>query len=416
MLTASQQTAYELLSKTDKNIFLTGGAGTGKSYLIKKFISESDKYIECTASTGAAAILIEGCTFHRFFGLGIIKDQEELIKRALSNDRVWETIGDAETIIIDEISMLSGAMITAADAICKKIRGNEDPFGGIRMIAVGDFFQLPPITMKGEVTDWAFNSPSWCFETVELTELVRSDNEEFHTVLNQLRVGCVSNETDSYLKSKHGYNEEYTRIFSTREEVSKWNDECLSRIQEQKFTYKTTTSGPSMQCEALLKVLPVDTFIHLKKNAHIMLRANDPDGSYVNGSTGIIEKIDDDNEEIHIILDDKQRKVVIRKKRWELLAPKGEVLASARQFPISLAYAITIHKAQGASIDNVEARLTRVWEFGQSYVAISRAKNPDTLLVPSYERKKILVSPEVLRFHNIEVQKPKTIVNLGGFM
>ena len=183
-LTKSQEEALAALNG-DSNVFLTGPAGTGKSFLVNYYIAKHNPKIPVVCSTGAAAVLVGGRTFHSFFGLGTLQDSHEyILAQALANEHLVRRIKYADAIIIDEISMLPGRALNVANLICKTIREQPDmPFGGIRIIAVGDFYQLPPVKSDfDKKIEWAFNSFTWdeCkFKCFELKEFMRSSDLEF---------------------------------------------------------------------------------------------------------------------------------------------------------------------------------------------------------------------------------------------
>lgn len=401
-LNEDQSQGLDLLSSTE-NVFLTGGAGTGKSYLLKTFLKgvDSDAY-PILASTGAAAVLVGGRTFHSFFGLGIMEGgAEATIERALKDRRVTKRLKKAAAIVIDEISMISGEILSVAEQIARGARHSSQPWGGLRVIAVGDFAQLPPITRNSNQRDWAFLSPTWQmsdFHNIHLKTIMRARNDtEFCLALHDARRGEMSERLQQLLEWRKtqptDQEEEATRLYARKVDVEKINLARLAKIVKPMLSYQTKYVGDERYLKNLKASAPIPEIIEIKKGAFVMLRQNDPKGRWVNGSLGHVEYADETSIEVKLL---KGSTVEIEPVSFALLDADGKEVASAKNFPISLAYAITIHKAQGATLDKVVASLSNLWEPGQAYVAMSRVTSSEGLFIESWDKKSFIADPKVL--------------------
>lgn len=402
-LTDCQNEALKLLNGSE-NIFLTGVAGSGKSFLLQHFLKDKNsKTHPVVASTGAAAVLVKGVTFHSFFGLGIMEGGlEKTITRALKDARLRKRINQVDTIIVDEVSMISGVTLEAAENICREVRKSIVPWGGIRIIAVGDFGQLPPVSLGGKPKDWAFQSHTWehsNFQVAYLKTVMRSQDEKFLRVLNFIRNGQVNFEVHNFLNSKVRKPEEDftgTILFSHRQSVEDYNLTKLENLKGDVLSFKTTYSGSAKFLEAIKKAAPVPEVLHLKIGALVMIRKNDPMGAYVNGSLGTVKSAKEGELKVELLNGNTAK---LETESFSYMNPEGEVVAAADNFPVNLAWATTIHKSQGITLDAATIDLSRVFEAGQAYVALSRVKNADALYLSSWNPKAIRASDEVKSFH-----------------
>lgn len=409
-LTPCQDVALKALTQTHENIFLTGSAGSGKSHLIKEFLKGKDKKaFPILASTGSAAVLVGGRTFHSFFGLGIMQGGfDVVVEKALKNKQVMSRLKAINTFVLDEVSMIPGDALRTAETICGYARQKAHlPWGGARVIAVGDFSQLPPVTQGGGPKPWAFLDPVWektNFMPCVLKTLVRSQDEEFLKVLNWVRQGVVNEDVRSFLNERTFEDVQDTRdtpyFFPLRKQSEDLNQKRLSEIETELYSFRTEYKGASHAIEALKKnhFLPED--LQLKKSAFVMIRVNDPSYKFVNGSLGHVLDIEekDDGTVVHVQLLNK-RIVEIEKMIFSILDADGDPIATAENFPLTLAYATTIHKSQGMTVDKMCVDLRRLWEPGQAYVALSRLRSGDGLHLMGWSEKSITVDRDVVKFH-----------------
>jgi len=417
-LTEAQKNGWFILQKKNTNCFLTGHAGTGKTHLLKQWLSKHSykRGVKVMASTGMAAVAIGGRTFHSFFGLGIGKGKdEEIVDHTCKNGRKVQLIKETDCIIVDEISMLSGRLINIANIICQHIRGNPSPWGGIKVITCGDFGQLPPISDDGSPTiDWAFKSETWKssdMKTIFLDDPVRTEDVEFLNILDKVRVGHVDLSVAKFLKNhildpSEIDSFEGTRIYSTRAKVDEFNRRKLDELPSEEVTFQTSYTGNEQYFETLKNSLPIPDLLVLKKDALVMLRVNDMDGKFINGTLArviICHKFQHYLELENILT---HERFIVYKHTFEWQNDTGKVVAEARNFPVTLAWACTIHKSQGASISRLLVDMGYLWEYGQAYVALSRSSDPTNLKIINPNVDGIKACPEVIEFYeNLETSQ-----------
>jgi ATP-dependent exoDNAse (exonuclease V) alpha subunit len=402
-LSPEQSTALELL-QSGENVFLTGGAGSGKSFLIRHFMqSLNAKEFPILASTGAAAVLLGGRTFHSFFGLGIMDGGPQKTLERVSQDlRTLKRISKVEGIIIDEISMIPGAALEVAEELSRIARDSSLPWGGMRVIVVGDFAQLPPVTNNGRARDWCFLSGMWQrsgFQTCILSHNQRVKDNHFLDVLADVRAGKVTVNVKDYLNSRlreHDEEDFATRLFPRRDQAEFVNSKKLSQIPFPEVVIDSIYLGSEKHMEILRKTSPIQPQIRIKKEARVMFVQNDPQKRWVNGTRGWVREIMPDKI---MVEKDNGREVTVDKTQMSLQDAEGNIVASVINFPLILAYATTIHKSQGATIDELWVDLQKLWEPGQAYVALSRLPYGEGLKLLSWSPRSIIVDPQVVKFY-----------------
>jgi len=403
-LTSCQESAFQALSGSN-NVFVTGGAGSGKSFLIRYFLRGKDpRDFPVLASTGAAAVLVGGRTFHSFFGLGIMEGGvAATVEKAARNRQVVRRLKKVSGFVVDEVSMLSGETLRAAEIVCRRVRDSELPWGGLRVVAVGDFAQLPPVERFGaRQRGWAFLDPVWnwsAFDRHVLRTQTRCRDEEYMRILNFVRDGVVNAEVKEYLDRRIGVppeNFDGTRLFPRRDETERFNLLKLEGLPGAAHQFETIYSGDAKMLETLKKYTPIPDALSLKEGALVMLRQNDPQQRWVNGSQGFIERIQPHLLRIRLL---NGRMVDIEKASFSLMNAEGETVAAALNFPVSLAWASTIHKSQGATLERMSVNLSQLWEPGQAYVALSRLTSGADLCVEKWDARSIRVDPAVVAFY-----------------
>ncbi len=401
-LNPDQIQALDLLN-SGENVFLTGGAGCGKSFVVRHFMKDlSHKIMPILASTGAAAVLLGGRTFHSFFGLGIMEGGfEASFQRASKDRRLMKRLSEVEGVILDEVSMIPGEALKLAENLSRLARQSELPWGGMRMIAVGDFAQLPPVTRTGK-RDWAFQSQTWDqsgFMPYVLTQNERVQDENYLSVLNKVRIGVVDNEVRDFLDAhqfEHDDSDLATRLFSRRDQSLEYNLARLAEIDKEEIQIPSIYFGSEKHQEMMMKQGPVPVKLNLKVGAEVMFIQNDPQKRWVNGTRGTIVVIEDDK----ITVEKRQgRDVTVEKQQFSYLDADGNIVASVIQFPLTLAYATTIHKSQGATLDELWCDLSNLWEPGQAYVALSRLRYAKGLKVLRWSPNSIKIDPFVRQFY-----------------
>lgn len=405
-LTRCQTTALDILERQG-NVFLTGAAGTGKSFLLHRYLHDKpSEAFPVVASTGAAAVIIGGRTFHSFFGLGIMEGgTEETILRAMRSKKLVNRLLSAVCVVIDEVSMLSGATLNAAERIARTARNRDEPWGGLRIIVVGDFAQLPPVTPGATTKDWAFLHQTWAdsaFTPALLSTVMRTKDSDFLDILNFVRAGTVNDDVRTFLDAHTGYatdDTEGTRLYAHRARADDYNHRRLDAIPGQPRAYETEYTGEARVLDSAKRAMPIPDVLLLKEGALVMMRKNDVSEPqlYVNGSLGHVRRMEDDLLIIELLSGDV---VEVEKQKFSYLDGDGKELLSAWNFPVTLAWATTIHKAQGASLDALIVDLSALWEPGQAYVALSRVRNPGKLYVDRWNASSIRAEPLVTNLYD----------------
>lgn len=402
-LSAEQSHALEMC-ESGENIFLTGGAGSGKSYVIREFMkNKDDKQLPILASTGAAAVLLGGRTFHSFFGLGIMEGgTQATLQRVLQNKATLKRIRNVEGVIIDEISMIPGEALMVAETLSQQARESSLPWGGLRIIAVGDFGQLPPVARYGQKRDWCFLNDVWKrsdFQMCRLKLNQRIQNSNFLNVLEDLREGQLTERAREFLEERtksHDVDHPGTRLFPRREQSEGYNQKKLSEINETELVVDSIYLGEQKYIDYLGKSAPVPAQLKLKVGCQILFLKNDLQKRWVNGTRGTLVHYEADHL---IIKKEGGREVKVEKISFSLLDADANVKASVIQFPVNLAYATTIHKSQGATLDELWCDLAALWEPGHAYVALSRLRDPAGLHIVRWSPKSFITDPEVKKFY-----------------
>ncbi len=394
--------------KTGANVFLTGGPGSGKTHTVNAYVAWlRERGIEpaVTASTGIAATHIGGVTIHSWSGIGIraslsawdidqITGNEQLVKRVLKT----------QVLIIDEISMLQARTFTMVDQVCRAIRQNPAAFGDVQLICVGDFFQLPPVsrTSHGEPpAEFAFASPAWeayrplvCY----LDGQYRQDDDEFLSVLTAIREDKVTSGHIGLLRSRmqaEGDDDgDVVKLFPHNADVDRINAEALRQLDGSPKTFLMRSSGKENVVEALKRGCLSPEVLHLKTGAAVMFTRNNQSMGYVNGTLGVVEGFDATTS-YPVVRTRAGERVIVEPKEWSV-EENGKKRASLEQIPLRLAWAMTVHKSQGMSLDAALMDLSNAFEYGQGYVALSRVRRLSGLYLMGLGQKALSVHPQIL--------------------
>lgn len=419
-LTKKQYLAYDKMIN-GFNVFLTGPGGTGKSYLLKHFINykkntlkKNDKYsLVVTSTTGLSSSLINGVTLHSWAGIGTGEELIDVYYDKIKNNSLklnnWLY---AKILIIDEISMLNPELFQRLDLLGRKLRNNDKPFGGIQIILSGDFCQLPTV-----------NSHYFCFEalnwnsvidyTFYLNENLRLNNSEniFQNSLNEIRLGIVSEETKNLLKSRIKSRENIfgiipTTLYPIKKKVKEYNEKKLKELLDKnidfleynaEYKYSKTISNDQkiFLKDCIDKNKTIDNYIKLCIGAQVIVNVSIPSQNLYNGSRGIIIGFDK-NLPIVKFLDGKEKTIELYK--WEL--DYGTIISKI-QIPLILGWAMTIHKSQGMTLDYVYTDIgDSIFEYGQTYVVLSRVKSLESLFLKNIDFSKIFANPKVIDYYN----------------
>ncbi|MDO8729202.1 MAG: PIF1 family DEAD/DEAH box helicase [bacterium] len=410
----TQKQALEIL-KTGANVFLSGEPGSGKTYTVNQYVSYlRSRKIEAaiTASTGIAATHIGGMTIHSWSGIGIKRKLDKYdLDRISSNERVAKRIRHAKVLIIDEVSMLSPQTLSMVDMVCREVKEDSQAFGGLQVLLVGDFFQLPPVVKRDEINlqnvlieevtaRFAYDAPCWLrtqFLTCYLTEQYRQDDRNFLSILSAIRRNEYNETHHVYIKKRQVTRENapkgIPRLFSHNEDVEKVNAQELSKIKEKERTFEMISQGTPLLIHTLKKGCLSPEILKLKVGAKVMFTKNNPQAGFVNGTLGEVEDLNSFGSPI--IRTRNNRSIVAEPMTWTV-EEGGSVRARITQVPLRLAWAITVHKSQGMSLDEAVMDLSDVFEFGQGYVALSRVRRLSGLYLLGWNKQTFEVHPEVL--------------------
>lgn len=400
-----------------RSCFLTGPPGAGKSYVVRQFVElarKSGKVVSVTASTGMAATHIFGMTIHSWSGIGVrssltSKDIEQIASKDLYARRLLGT----DVLVIDEVSMLSGEFLDMLDVLLSEVRGSSAPFGDVQMVLVGDMFQLPPVQKGGEA-QFAFSSSSWrnldpdpCY----LTEQHRQGDDELREILEAMRRGELRGRHKDMLSSRVGARLEDAsldppRLYSHHVDVDKINQRRLLELAGESRFFTMKYSGSDQYLQQLLRGVLAPQSLELKLGAEVMFVANHPLRLYVNGSLGRVVDLKDRFPVVEMAND--KRCITVEPVSWQV-EEEGVVRAEIRQIPLALAWAITIHKSQGMSLDAAEIDLSRAFTFGMGYVALSRVRRLSGLILRGFNDMALRLDPRVFEFDQTIARRAKSL-------
>ncbi|MFY0606302.1 MAG: helix-turn-helix domain-containing protein [Cyclobacteriaceae bacterium] len=398
-----QSTALSLL-KAGKNVYLTGSAGTGKTYVINQFIEylrEREVPLAVTASTGIAATHIGGQTIHSWSGVGI-KDTigPKDLERIGKNRQTVTRIKAVRVLIIDEISMLSGKVLSAISEILKHFRKNSEAFGGVQIILSGDFYQLPPVSREivSNREKFAFMAPVWVeagLKICYLTQQFRQGRDTLSFILDEIRSQDISDDSLERLREKledETKLPDAIKLFTHNADVDSMNASKLKENPNRSKAFYAETQGQSNILESLKMSVLASPELELKEGAQVMFVKNNPDKGYFNGSTGIISRFEDEEGYPVVELLD-GNEIIASPEEWMVTDENETILASFKQVPLRLAWAITVHKSQGMTLSQATLDLSKTFEAGQGYVALSRLKSWDGLVLEGINRISLELDP-----------------------
>jgi len=421
-----------------KSIFVTGPGGSGKSYLLEALQEEFrllGKVLAITALTGCAALLLgpKAKTLHSWAGIGLGKgDIDAIISSIVMNGRKKKAWIKTDCLVIDEVSMMTPQLLEMLDAVGRRVRKcRTEPFGGLQVVFVGDFYQLPPVS--NDKSPFAFQSPLWnqiVKATISLKTIYRQSDEIFQKVLGEARTGTLSQESIEILKGRMNlpWKKEVIRptlLFTRNADVGEINYSHFAKLGGEAKVYKVRTVQPSeavpgtldgflktstqiahglttqeltWAIERLDKDAPYEKELTLKVDAQVMLLVNlNQEAGLINGSRGIVKSFDKEGNPV-VLFASNNIMVPVKPHVWKI---EGETNLGREQIPLRLAYALTIHKAQGASLDSAFIDIgSSTFEYGQAYVALSRVRNLNSLFVYEFDPKAFRVHPYVNDFYN----------------
>ncbi len=398
----TQQHALNIL-KLGKNVFLTGAAGSGKTYVLNEYIAYLKKNaipVAITASTGIAATHMNGKTIHSWAHMGI---KDEMTTSDLNNlfgrKEYRLAITEAKVLIIDEVSMLHDYRLDMVDKILRKMHGKDEPFGGIQVVLCGDLFQLPPIT-RGGPARYITNSEAWASMDIHvcyLTDQYRHDDDNLSNLLNEMRTGEVSEMSLELLMAQTdadlGNDIVPTKLYTHNIDVDAINAKELAKLGGTEKTFKMTSKGDRHVGSSLRKSCLAPEELKLKKGAVVMFVQNNYTKGYVNGTLGKVISFNSDGLPVVQTLAGK----IITAAMGSWRVEEGtDVIAEINQLPLRLAWAITIHKSQGMTLDAAQIDLSKSFVLGMGYVALSRVRTLDSINLLGLNHQALLVDPVVI--------------------
>ena len=420
-LNSKQNEAFKAM-KNGFNIFITGPGGSGKSHVINFFVEyyknnyeDDENKLYVTSSTGLSSLLINGITINQYSGIGIgDKEIDYYVKKISKNKKTRERWRNTKILIIDEVSMISSDIFEKLDIIGQKIRKNGKPFGGIQIILSGDFLQLPPV----KANEFCFESFSWdiCInKTFYFDKIIRQKNGEFQNILNKIRVGNVDADVvetlekcrNRVLKNDKGIMP--TLLFSRKDMVKTYNDSKLQELIDKGektveykskyvFSSKVREEVKPDYIQLINSQYNIDDNIVLTKYSQVMLNVNGIDEGLANGSRGIIIDFTNDEKQNPIVYFLNGKTIEIKPKDYKIEEEKDSVIK--KQIPLIHAWAITIHKAQGMSLEYIETDIgNSIFEYGQAYVVLSRIKNLEGLSLINIDYSRIKANPKIIKFY-----------------
>lgn len=414
----TQSEALDIL-KTGANVFLTGEPGSGKTHTVNAYVAYlRERGIEpaITASTGIAATHIGGMTIHSWSGIGIKKRLSAYdLDRIGSNEYLVKRIARAKVLIIDEVSMLSPETLDAVDAVCRSLKESREPFGGLQIVLVGDFFQLPPIVKRevleedgeqvlfadaeSECPRFAYHSSAWersQFLVCYLTEQHRQDDADYLELLSALRANAFTGKHRAHLEKRRVGTkvlpEGAPKLYSHNADVDRMNEEMLRRLSAKENVFMMTAQGPDWIVANMKKSCLSPERLALKKGASVMFTKNNPRLGYVNGTLGKVEGFAAGSP---MVRTHDKRMIIVEPMEWAI-EENGKIRARINQLPLRLAWAITVHKSQGMSLDEAVMDLSQVFEYGQGYVALSRVRRLSGLHLLGWNERCFEVHPDIL--------------------
>lgn len=399
-----QPQALDIL-KLGFNVFLTGPAGSGKTFVLNqyiKYLREHGIGVGITAPTGLAATHMGGVTIHSWSGLGIREElSDEDLKKILKRSYLKRRFADTSVLIIDEVSMLRAEQLDLIDQICRAFKKDVRPFGGMQVVLCGDLFQLPPIAKNGKNADFVHKSQIWQDMNIKmcyLQEQYRQNDKVFSQVLNDIRSNDITTETVKILKNRIRRRikskVKATKLYTHNVDVDRINQEALDKIRRKKHHFYMVATGNTLFLDNLKRTCGTGETLELKVGSAVMFVKNNLEEGYVNGTLGKVIAFSDYGFPIVETVDG--REITAFPVSWTL-EEEGKVEAEISQVPLRLAWAITVHKSQGMSLDLAEIDLSKSFVQGMGYVALSRVRSLNGIRLLGINRMALTVNPEVVK-------------------
>ncbi len=399
----NQQQALDIL-KLGHNVYLTGSAGSGKTFLLNNYIGqlkEKGVAVGITASTGIAATHLQGITIHSWSGIGIreelsVQDINAFFKKRHLHRRYLET----KVLVIDEVSMIHSYYLDLVDFACRALKKSDRPFGGLQVVLCGDFFQLPPVSKNGSESKFAPQADVWAQLKLKVCYLdgqYRQQDDQLVKILNQIRTGQAQEETLEILNSRFNRpvpkHSALTKLYTHNADVDEINTRQLNSLPGKTYRYQMRRFGRAKLVNGLVSGCLAPEELLLKKNSAVMFVKNNFEQGYFNGTLGTV--VDFDNKGFPVV-QTAAKKIIALPVSW-VIEEDGQIGAEIMQVPLRLAWAITVHKSQGMSLDAAEIDLSKSFEPGMGYVALSRVKSLNGIRLVGLNKTALLVNEEILK-------------------
>ena len=406
-LNEKQQKAYDLMIQ-GRNVFITGGGGVGKSWLIKYFVENTHKNVAVTSTTGVSSLIIGGCTLHSYLGIGLGKSTvQKLVTNIRKKSFYRNRWTELQILIIDEISMLSPDLFDKINEIAQILRRTGRPFGGIQIILSGDFCQLPCV----DVSSFCFEADCWNIaikHIINLDEIIRQKDKNFQLCLNEIRLGNKPENVKKLINERVGIKFDKsnvikpTKLYPLNKSVDNVNDKKLNKLINKnlsEYEYHlefVNNTRRKLDKENMSKYCLAPDTLKLTENCQVMLIYNlDHEIGLVNGSRGVVTRFENDLPVVKFMNGIEK---TIDFNTWEI-TEKENVIATMSQIPLRLGYAFSIHKSQGCTLDYAIIDLSTIFEYGMGYVALSRVKSLQGLSIKNIDWDKIQCHPKAIEFY-----------------
>lgn len=399
-----QKTALGIL-KAGQNVFLTGSAGTGKTYLLNQYIDylkERGVKPAIVAPTGIAASHLGGITIHSFFGIGIMEAvSDEYLKQLYYRRFLHNRFEKLQVLVVDEVSMVSPELFISMNKILRMFKHSSEPFGGIQLILSGDFFQLPPVSNNREPERFVWQTDLWEKSNLKicyLEERFRQNDQTLISILDEIRANNVSEKSINILhtcyRKKLSDKFQITRLYTHNIDVDRINENELNKLPGNPRIFQSRNKGSRKNIEKVFNSSLVMKELKLKKGAVVIFIKNNFEKGYINGTLG--QLVNFTKENLPVVETFSGRRIVVEPEDWLIEDDQGNIKASVKQIPLRLAWAVTIHKSQGMTLDAAEIDLSKTFEAGQGYVALSRIKSIDGLCLMGLNKTALQVDERVL--------------------
>lgn len=401
----TQQEALHIL-KMGHNVYLTGSAGSGKTYVLNQYINylrERDVEVGVTASTGIAATHMNGVTIHSWCGTGIRTNLSDYEIDALEEKQyLWNRFHKTKVLIIDEISMLHAEHLDLIDRVCRSFKRSDLPFGGMQIVLCGDFFQLPPVSKEGEDINFVYFSNAWKemdLKVCYLEEQHRQGDSVFVDILNRIRANEIDDRVIALLEERREAvfegNIQPTKLFTHNIDVDAINEQHIQALPGASKVYTMEARGNPFLVETLKKSCLAPEKLSIKPGAQVMFVKNNFEAGYVNGTLGTVVNFEKDGTPMVRTFSGKLINATLA--NWSI-EEDGKVKAEIAQIPLRLAWAITVHKSQGMSLDAAEVDLSKSFVAGQGYVALSRVRSLQGLKLLGFNNIALTVDENIYEF------------------